>query len=84
MPIHTETLAAHVEDLITAELGGLDDFQRVHKLVELIEVFSRDIPAQLAEMRVNHVRRLTEVYTGEEIQAGTGLSASRIRKLLER
>jgi hypothetical protein len=84
MPITTEALASRIEDLINAEIHGLDDFAKVNKITELIEVFSRDVPAMLAEMRVQHVRRLVEVYTAEEIQNGTRISPSRMRKLLER
>ncbi len=77
-------LNERVLKLIDEELHGLDDFQKAAKLTELIEVFSQEAPAMLAEMRVEHVRRLTQLYTRDEIRANTSLSDSRIRKLIER
>jgi hypothetical protein len=73
-----------VDRLIADELADLDDFEKLNKLSELIEVFSQEVPATLAELRIAHVRRLTELYTRDDIQANTRLSQSRIRKLVDR
>jgi hypothetical protein len=73
-----------IEQLIADELFGLDDFEKLAKLSELIEVFSREVPAALARMRIDHLRRVSECYTGEEIKTNTGMSQNRIRKLMDR
>lgn len=77
-------LNERVLHLVEAELAGLDDFDTVNKIAELIEVFSREMPQMLAELRVEKVRALDGRYTPDEIHKGTGISPSRLRKLLDR
>lgn len=77
-------LAAAIEKVVAGHLAGKDDFEKLKAFSEMIETFSQDVPAALADMRVDWVRRLAQTYTLEEIQANSGLSPSRVRKLLER
>lgn len=70
--------------LVEQELEELGDYDRVNRIGALIEMFSRDMPAWLAELRVTEVRQLVETHPLDEIQEATGIGPSRVRKLLER
>lgn len=70
--------------LVDEELGQLAGFEKVNRIAELIEEFSRDLPAYLAELRVAAVRSLADQYSLDEIQQHAGISPSRLRKILER
>jgi len=83
-PIFDLVMAPDIQELIQLRLHGLDDFARLKELTELIDLFSRELPAYLAQERVSWLQHLMETYTPSEIQERTGLSANRIRKLLGR
>jgi len=73
-----------IDNMIDAQLAGVPDLEQINKLAELIEWHSHTVTAYLAQRRMDLIRKLSEHYTLEEIQRTTGISPSRVRKVMNR
>lgn len=70
--------------MVDAELVDVPDLEQVNRLAQMIEWHSQTVTAYLAKRRMELIRQLSEIYSMEEIQQTTGVTPSRIRKVMNR